>query len=105
MTREMVRDGADHVVVLQVREFSVGRLASMMREHGGADGRQAVDEIVTGARAIVLSSARRRIPIGSVASHIVQVAEIPVVIVPRAGMPSGAESPRPHLMVTARQGL
>jgi hypothetical protein len=47
MTRDMVRDGADHVVVLHVREFSVGRLASMMREHGGADGRHAVDEIVT----------------------------------------------------------
>ena len=40
MTREMVRDGADHVVVLHVREFSIGRLASMMREHGGADGRR-----------------------------------------------------------------
>ena len=44
--RDLVRDRRDLVVVLHVREFSVARLAAMMREHGGADGRHAVDEIV-----------------------------------------------------------
>src|SRR5258708_27122712 len=51
MARDLVRDRADHVVVLHVREFSVSRLAAMMREHGGADGRRAVDEILASLRA------------------------------------------------------
>jgi nucleotide-binding universal stress UspA family protein len=51
MAKDLVRDRADHVVVLHVREFSVSRLAAMMREHGGADGRHAVDEIVARLRA------------------------------------------------------
>jgi nucleotide-binding universal stress UspA family protein len=50
--RDLVRDRADHVVVLHVREFSVSRLAAMMREHGGADGRRVVDEIVARLRAV-----------------------------------------------------
>lgn len=58
-----------------------------------------------GARAIVLTSARRRIPIGSVAAHIAQVAEVPVVIGPRAGVRSGAGLSRQGLMVTADLGL
>jgi nucleotide-binding universal stress UspA family protein len=48
---QLVRDGADHVTVLHVREFSIGRLAAMMREHGGADGRRAVDQVVSALRA------------------------------------------------------
>lgn len=55
MARDLVRDRADHVVVLHVREFSVARLATMMREHGGADERRAVDEIVTRLRATGVS--------------------------------------------------
>lgn len=51
MAKDLVRDHADHIVVLHVREFSVSRLAAMMREHGGADGRHAVDEIVAHLRA------------------------------------------------------
>ncbi len=50
MARGLVRDRADQVVVLHVREFSVARLAAMMRERGGADGRRAVDEIVARLR-------------------------------------------------------
>jgi nucleotide-binding universal stress UspA family protein len=45
--RELVRDDADHVVVLHVREFSVTRLGRMMRDDGGADGRRAVERIVS----------------------------------------------------------
>jgi nucleotide-binding universal stress UspA family protein len=51
LAKDFVRDQADHVVVLHVREFSVGRLPLMMREHGGADGLRAVDEVVFGLRA------------------------------------------------------
>jgi nucleotide-binding universal stress UspA family protein len=112
MARELVRDSADQVIVLHVREFSVARLALMMTEHGGADGQHQVDEIVAGlraagvracglvreadaghvartvldaadefgARVIVLSSARRRVPLGSVVQHLLRHADLPVVI-------------------------
>ena len=56
LAKEFVRDRADHVVVLHVREFSVSRLPLMMREHGGADGRRAVDEVVFGLRATGVSA-------------------------------------------------
>ena len=130
MARDMIRDSVDHVVVLHVREFSVGRLVSMMREHGGADGRRAVEEVVVGlraagvqangqireadvghvartildaahefdARVIVLTAARRRVPLGSVARHLLHLTNVPVVIVqrpdvPLAAAPSAADLP------------
>jgi nucleotide-binding universal stress UspA family protein len=115
VARELVRDRADHVIVLHVREFAVSRLMPMMIEHGGADGQRAVNEIVSalrtagvnasglvreadtghvaqaildasaefGARFIVLGSARRRVPLGSVANYVARFAEVPVVTVAR----------------------
>lgn len=50
MTRDLVHDGADHVFVLHVREFSVSRLGRMMTDSGGADGQHLVDEIVSRLR-------------------------------------------------------
>jgi nucleotide-binding universal stress UspA family protein len=116
MASDLARSRADQVIVLHVREFSVGRLVPMMTEHGGADGQHAVDDIVArlrsagvsacgqvrgadtghvastildavaefGARLIVLSSPRRRIPLGSVVRHLLYQADVPVVIVARA---------------------
>jgi nucleotide-binding universal stress UspA family protein len=51
MIRELIRDDADRVVVLYVREYSVARLGRMMTDDGGADGRRAVDEVVSVLRA------------------------------------------------------
>jgi nucleotide-binding universal stress UspA family protein len=51
MTRELIRDDADQVVVLHVREFSIARLGRMMTDGGGADGAHAVHAIVSALRA------------------------------------------------------
>jgi nucleotide-binding universal stress UspA family protein len=76
LARELVRDRADHVVVLHVREFSVVRLAQMMREHGGADGRRAVDEVVAHLRAagVMASGLIREADIGHVSRTILDAA-------------------------------
>ncbi len=76
MAKDLVRDRADHVVVLHVREFSVTRLVAMMRERGGADGRRAVDEIVARLRAagVAASGLIREADEGHVARAILDVA-------------------------------
>ena len=51
LLRELIRDSADHVIVLHVQEFSIPRLAANMLDHGGASGRSAVDKIVAALRA------------------------------------------------------
>lgn len=51
MTRTLIRDDADRVVVLHVRQHSVARPGRMMTDDGGADGRRAVDEVVSILRA------------------------------------------------------
>lgn len=101
MARDLVRDRADHVVVLHVREFSVARLAAMMREHGGADGRRAVDEIVARLRAagVTASGLIREADEGHVASTIVEVAgefnaRLIVLGSPRHRIPMGSVARR-----------
>ncbi len=96
ITRELVRDRADHVVVLHVREFSVGRLVQMMREHGGADGRHAVDEIVSRLRAagVTASGQIREADVGHVSRTILDAAaefdaRLIVVNPPRHRVPVG----------------
>lgn len=118
ITRELIRDRADRVVVLHVQEFSIPQLARNMRDHGGASGRRVVDDVVfvlraTGIRAdglvreadfghvadtilavadefdarlIVLGSRGAtdlpRVPAGSVATHLLRHARLPVLIAP-----------------------
>jgi nucleotide-binding universal stress UspA family protein len=123
MAGDLARGLADQVVVLHVREFSIGRLMPMMTEHGGADGQHTVDGIAArlrsagvsacgqvreadvghvastildavaefGARLIVLSSPKRRIPLGSVARHLLHQAGVPVVIVGRTAAEEDSE--------------
>jgi nucleotide-binding universal stress UspA family protein len=76
MTRTLVRDDTDRVIVLHVREFSVPRLPRTMLEHGGAPGRRAVDEVVSGLRAagIRASGVVREADFGHVAQTIVNAA-------------------------------
>ena len=56
LARGLVRDSADHVVVLYVREFSVLRIGRMMADRGGTAGQHAVDRIVAGLRAAGVSA-------------------------------------------------
>jgi nucleotide-binding universal stress UspA family protein len=74
---ELVRDGADHVVVLHVQEFSIPKLAANMLDHGGASGRRAVDEVVAGLRAegIQASGLVREADFGHVARTILGAAD------------------------------
>lgn len=101
MARDLVRDRADHVVVLHVREFSVARLAAMMREHGGADGRHAVDEIVARLRAagVTASSLIRAADEGHVAGTILDAAgefNVRLIVLgsPRRRIPMGSVARR-----------
>ena len=101
MARDLVRDRADHVVVLHVREFSVSRLAAMMREHGGADGRRAVDEIVASLRAagVTASGLIREADEGHVARTILDAARefnarLIVLGSPRHRIPMGSVARR-----------
>jgi nucleotide-binding universal stress UspA family protein len=76
MTRALIRDDTDRVIVLHVREFSVARLPRTMFQHGGAPGRRAVDEVVSGLRAagIRASGVVREADFGHVAQTIVDAA-------------------------------
>ncbi len=51
LIKVLVTDGAEHVIVLHVREFSIALLARNMLDHGGASGRRAVDALVASLRA------------------------------------------------------
>jgi nucleotide-binding universal stress UspA family protein len=129
MTTEMIRDCADHVIVLHVREFSILRLPQTMTDGGGATGRKVVEQVVSRLRSsgvhasglvreadighvaqtilhaarefdvrlVVLGSsgrtAIRRLPVNSVAAHVLHAATVPVLIVPAAVAPSTAGSP------------
>lgn len=99
--RDLVRDRADHVVVLHVREFAVARLAAMMREHGGADGRHAVDEVVARLRAagVTASGLIREADEGHVARTILDAAgefnaRLIVLGSPRHRIPMGSVARR-----------
>lgn len=76
MTRELIRDDADQVVVLHVREFSIARLGRMMTESGGADGGHAMHAVVSALRAsgIPACGLVREADLGHVAQTILDVA-------------------------------
>jgi nucleotide-binding universal stress UspA family protein len=76
MTRALVRDDTDRVIVLNVREFSVPRLPRTMLEHGGAPGRRVVDEVVSSLRStgVNASGVVREADFGHVAQTIVDAA-------------------------------
>ncbi len=118
MTTGLIRDRADRVIVLHVREFSILRLPQTMTDCGGATGQHTVERVVSRLRgagihadgvireadighvaATILDAARefdaslivlgsscktaiRRVPVGSVAAHLLHAAGVPVLIVP-----------------------
>lgn len=77
MIRELIRDHADHVIVLHVKEFSIPKLARNMADHGGRSGRLAVDATVAGLRAagIQASGLVREADFGHVARAILDAAD------------------------------
>jgi nucleotide-binding universal stress UspA family protein len=96
MTGELIRDHADHVIVLHVQEFSIPRLARNMVDHGGRQGRLAVDATVADLRAagIQTSGIVREADFGHVARTIVDAADEFDARVIVLGAPRQADSPR-----------
>jgi nucleotide-binding universal stress UspA family protein len=77
MIAELIGSDADHVIVLHVREFSILSLARNMTDHGGATGRRAVDQTVSGLReaGIHASGLIREADFGHVARTILDAAD------------------------------
>lgn len=76
LARQLVRDPADHVIVLYVREYSVARIGRMMADHGGSEGGRAVEEIVRSLRSagIAARGMVREADIGHVARAVLDAA-------------------------------
>jgi len=56
MTRELARDSGDHVIVLHVHEFSVGRYGRIRVDCGDGEGEGVVEEVVSDLRAAGVSA-------------------------------------------------
>src|SRR6266700_3132690 len=97
MTRELARDSGDHVIVLHVHEFAVGRFGRIRIDCADEEiietntGHVAAAILAAAkrhdARLVVLGSSSRtdlpRMPLGSVAARLLHTATRPVLIVPR----------------------
>jgi nucleotide-binding universal stress UspA family protein len=116
MTRDLARDSGDHVIVLHVHEFAVGRFGRIRIDCAEREGEEVVEKIVSDLRAagisaegeiteantaaarhrdarlVVLGSSSRtdlpRVPLGSVATRLLHTATRPVLIVPRPDTPA-----------------
>ena len=56
MTRELARDSGDHVIVLHVHEFSVGRYGRIRVDCGDGEGEEVVEKVVSDLRAAGVSA-------------------------------------------------
>ena len=56
MTRELARDSGDHVIVLHVHEFSVGRYGRIRVDCGDGEGEGVVEKVVSDLRAAEVSA-------------------------------------------------
>jgi nucleotide-binding universal stress UspA family protein len=76
MTRELSRDSGDHVVVLHVHEFSVGRYGRIRVDCGDGEGEQTVAAIVADLKAHGVSVAAeiRETHVGHIAATILAAA-------------------------------
>ncbi len=76
MTRELSRDSGDHVIVLHVHEFSVGRYGRIRVDCGDGDGERTVDAIVADLKAHDVSAEAeiRETHVGHIAATILAAA-------------------------------
>jgi nucleotide-binding universal stress UspA family protein len=56
MTRELARDSGDHVIVLHVHEFAVGRFGRMQIDCGEGEGEGVVEKVVSDLRGAGVSA-------------------------------------------------
>ena len=56
MTRELAHDSGDHVIVLHVHEFAVGRFGRIRIDCADGEGEEAVEKVVSDLRAAGVST-------------------------------------------------
>jgi nucleotide-binding universal stress UspA family protein len=56
MTRELAQDSGDHVIVLHVHEFAVGRFGRLQVDCGEGEGEGVVEKVVSDLRAAGVSA-------------------------------------------------
>ena len=56
MTRELARDSGDHVIVLHVHEFAVGRFGRIRVDCGDGEGEEVVEKTVSDLREAGIST-------------------------------------------------
>jgi nucleotide-binding universal stress UspA family protein len=76
MTRELSHDSGDHVIVVHVHEFSVGRYGRIRVDCGDGDGERTVEAIVTDLKAHEVSAEAeiRETHVGHIAATILAAA-------------------------------
>jgi nucleotide-binding universal stress UspA family protein len=76
MTRELSRDSRDHVIVLHVHEYSVGRYGRIRVDCGDSEGEHTVDAIVADLKAHDVSAEPeiRETHVGHIAATILAAA-------------------------------
>jgi nucleotide-binding universal stress UspA family protein len=76
MTRELSRDSGDHVVVLHVHEFSVGRYGRIRVDCGDGEGERTVEAIVADLKAhgVSVEAEIRETHVGHIAAAILAAA-------------------------------
>lgn len=77
MTRELCRDSGDHVIVLHVHEFAVGRWGRMQVNCAEGEGERVVAEIVADMKSAGISADGeiREAQFGHIARNILAVAD------------------------------
>lgn len=56
MTRELARDSGDHVIVLHVHEFAIGRFGRIQIDCGDGEGEGVVEKVVSDLRGAGVSA-------------------------------------------------
>ncbi|HEY2127239.1 MAG TPA: universal stress protein [Streptosporangiaceae bacterium] len=76
MTRELSRDSGDHVIVLHVHEFSVGRYGRIRVDCGDGEGERTVEAIVADLKAHDVSAEAeiRETHVGHIAAAVLAAA-------------------------------
>lgn len=97
MTRELCRDSGDHVIVLHVHEFAVGRWGRMQVDCSEGEGERVVGEIVADMKSAGISADGeiREAQFGHVARNILAAADEHDARIVVLG--SGGRTDVPHL--------
>jgi nucleotide-binding universal stress UspA family protein len=98
MTRELSRDNGDHVIVLHVHEFAVGRFGRIQVDcgEGEGEGEGVVDKIVSDLQAAGVSAEGeiRQAHLGHIAADILEAAQEHDVRLVVLGSSSRTDLPR-----------